>query len=336
MRSKILAAIAALPLATTAQAANVYAACVYQTPTGKLAVTQLFTLKGDALRDGYGAYTYEKVLEWEKLFPMPGDTAQPIGGFYADSFVGQFHKFAEANGDSHANCHVATTKERFAAWYGAFQRDPRLDATSIQSWRPVKADVVAVEDWSGRPVEGAAPKADPQSAPRSDAKDEAPPRRSEEEGSATGSRKKMTNAEADAKYEADMAEYNKKLAEQRKQVDEFNRAQDELARKKQEQKLAADRAAADYQVQLAAHEQTVRNQQLEYQKQVARPAEAPNAVYRGFWARDCAAARLSATQGAGTSSTTRFKEVAAENGNGGCTVQGWWWNVAGGGTATRQ
>ena len=149
-------------------------------------------------------------------------------------------------------------------------------------------------------------------------------------------RPKMTNAEADAKFAADKAQYEKKLAEQQKQVDDFKRAQDEVARKKQEQKLAAEQAAADYQRQLEAHTQTVRHQQLEYQKQAAKPAGGPNAVYRGFWARDCDAARKSATLGAGTSSTTRFKEVTNEPGNNGCVVQGWWWNVAGGGTATRQ
>jgi hypothetical protein len=146
----------------------------------------------------------------------------------------------------------------------------------------------------------------------------------------------MTNAEADAKFAADKAEYEKKLAEQQKQVDDFKRAQDEIARKKQEQKLAAERAAVDYQRQLEAHAQTIRNQQLEYQKEIARPAGVANAVYRGFWGPDCDAARKSATLGAGTSTTTRFKEVTARTETNGCTVQGWWWNVAGGGTATRQ
>ena len=146
----------------------------------------------------------------------------------------------------------------------------------------------------------------------------------------------MTNAEADAKYEADMAEYKKKLAEQQKQVDDYKRAQDEVARTKEQQLRAAEQAAADYQKELAAHAETVRNQQLEYQREVARPAGVANAVYRGFWARDCDAARKSATLGAGTSSTTRFKEVTSVTDPSGCTVQGWWWNVAGGGTATRQ
>jgi len=149
-------------------------------------------------------------------------------------------------------------------------------------------------------------------------------------------RPKMTNAEADAKYEADMAEYKKQLSDQQKQVEAYKEAQDEVARKKQEQKLAADRAAADYQKQLEAHAQTVGNQQAEYQKELAKPAGVPSAVYRGFIGADCDAARRSATLGAGTSSTTRFKEVTSAPSGGGCLVQGWWWNVAGGGTATRQ
>ena len=68
MRFKIAAALAALPLATTANAANVYAACYYQDDLGNLPVTQLFTLKGDALRDYYGEWTYEKNKVWEEQF----------------------------------------------------------------------------------------------------------------------------------------------------------------------------------------------------------------------------------------------------------------------------
>jgi hypothetical protein len=147
---------------------------------------------------------------------------------------------------------------------------------------------------------------------------------------------KKTNAQADSEFAIAQAEYEKQLVAQEKQVEEYKRAQEEVARKKQEQKAAAEQAAADYQRQLEAHARTVRNQQLEYQKQVAKPVGVPNAVYRGFWAPDCDAARKSATLGAGTSTTTRFKEVTSEAGSNGCIVQGWWWNVAGGGTATRQ
>src|SRR4029079_11576692 len=176
--------------------------------------------------------------------------------------------------------------------------------------------------WSGRPSAGAVeaeaePEADKQNARKADGAS----------SNSAPARHRMTNAEADAKFAADKAEYEKKLAEQQKQVDDFRRAQDEGARKKEEQKLAAERAAADYQRQLEAHAQSVRNQQLEYQKEVARPAGVANAVYRGFWGPDCDTARKSATLGAGTSTTTRFKEVTTETGGNGCTVQGWWWNV---------
>jgi hypothetical protein len=147
---------------------------------------------------------------------------------------------------------------------------------------------------------------------------------------------KMTNAEADAKYDADMAEYKKQLSDQQKQVEAYKRAQEDVARKKDEQKIAAEGAAADYQKQLEAHAQTVRDQQAEYQKELAKPAGVPRAVYRGFTGADCDAARRSATLGAGTSSTTRFKEVTSAASGSGCLVQGWWWNVPGGGTATRQ
>lgn len=150
---------------------------------------------------------------------------------------------------------------------------------------------------------------------------------------APSSRPKLSNAEADAVFAAKKAEYDRAIAAQ--QAD-YQQALEAVARKKQEQRLASERAAADYRRQLEAHAQAVRSQQLEYQKQVAKPSDATNAVYRGFWARDCEAARRSATMGAGTSTTTRFIEVTNEVSNSGCTVQGWWWNVAGGGTATRQ
>ena len=227
---------------------------------------------------------------------------------------------------------MTTSKDHALAWFAKRSREGRLDTTRIQDWRPVKAGVLGVEDWSGRPSANAAVEAEPERQA-----DKPSPRKAQEAGSDnTPSRHKMTNAEADAKFAADKAEYEKKLAEQQRQVDDFKRAQDEVARKKQEQKLAAERAAADYQRQLEAHAQTIRNQQLEYQKEVARPAGVANAVYRGFWGPDCDTARKSATLGAGTSTTTRFKEVTARTETNGCTVQGWWWNVAGGGTATRQ
>ena len=330
MRFKIAAALAALPFATTANAANVYSACVYDNETGARGVTQLFTLKGDALRDYYGEWTYEKNKAWEEQFAQEPYETRSISGYYDHNFVGQFSKFAEAQGWSHPGCWVTTSRDHALAWFAKYARG--YETARAQDWRPdAKAGVVGVIDWSGRPVAGAT------EAETGRESDRPGPDRSEQAASTSAPhRPKMTSSEADAKFAADKAEYEKKLAEQQSQVDAYKRAQDEVARKKQEQKLGAERAAADYQRQLDAHAETVRNQQLEYQKEVAKPAGVANAVYRGFWGPDCDTARRSATLGAGTSTTTRFKEVTARTETNGCTVQGWWWNVAGGGTATRQ
>ena len=332
MRFKIAAALAALPFATTANAANVYSACMFDNETGARSVSQLFTLKGDALEDYYGEWTYEKNKAWEEQFAKEPYATRGISGYYDYNFVGQFGKYVEKQGWSHPDCWVTTSRDHALAWFAKYGKD--YDIGRAQDWRPdSKAGVVAVSDWSGRPVAGGvAAEAEAETAA-----DTSTPREPEESASdSTPKRHKMTNAEADAKFAADKAEYEKKLAEQQSQVDDYKRAQDEVARKKQEQKAQAEQAAADYQKQLAAHAETVRNQQLEYQKELARPAGVPNAVYRGFWGPDCTTARLSATQGAGTSSTTRFKEVTTVPDGRGCISQGWWWNVAGGGTATRQ
>jgi len=56
---------------------------------------------------------------------------------------------------------------------------------------------------------------------------------------------------------------------------------------------------------------------------------------RGFIGKDCAAARLSATNGAGTDSGTKFIEVESEMVGGYCNVRGWWWSTQVGG-ASRQ
>jgi hypothetical protein len=327
MRFKFAAALVALPFATTAHAANnIYMACHYQDDRGINPVTQLFTLEGDAIGDSYSTWKYDGIKEWEAS--IPGEVRY-TSSYTTKNFIGQFKKFAEEQGDSHSNCWVTTSRNLARDWFRTISAKPNYDFTRIQDWRPKNAGVLAVEDWSGNPsggVDEAEAKADsPISRPSEKASSDGPPKRH-----------KMTNAEADAKFAADKAEYEKRLAEQQKQVDDFKRAQDEVARKKQEQKLAAERATADYQKQLEAHAQTVRNQQLEYQKELARPAGVANAVYRGFWGPDCDTARRSATQGAGTSSTTRFKEVTTVPDASGCTAQGWWWNVAGGGTATRQ
>lgn len=324
MRFKIAAALAALPFATTANAANIYMACYYQDDMGIHPVTQLFTLEGDAIGDSYSTWKYDGIKEWESQFATAPGEVRFTSSYTTRNFIGQFRKFAEEQGDSHSNCWVTTSKSQALAWFAKQSATGKYDRTRIQDWRPKNAGVLAVEDWSGRasatPVE-----AEPEKSARSDdAPAPTPP-----------SRPKMSNAEADAKYEADMAEYRKKLADQQKQVDAFKQAHDDVARKKREQKLAAERAAADYQRQLEAHAQSVRNQQLEYQKELARPAGVPNPVYRGFVGRTCEEARLSAVKGAGTTSKTQFKEVTTEPYNGNCISQGWWWDTSTG-TATRQ
>jgi len=333
VRLKIAAALAALPFAATANAANIYMACWYQDDMGNHPVTQLFTLKGDAIGDSYPTWNYEGIKEWEAQFATKPGEVRGVSGYTTKNIVGQFSKFAEERGESHSSCWVTTMKDHALGWFAEQSARAwlKMDTSSIADWRPRNADVVAVSDWSGNPSGGAL-----EAEAGADAETPSPRRSEESVSSSSPTRHKMTNAEADAKYEAEMAEYSKKLAEQKKQVEDFKRAEDEVARKKQEQKLAAERAAADYQHQLEGHAQTVRNQQLEYQKQVTKPAGAPNAVYRGFWGPDCETARKSATLGAGTSAGTMFKEVINEPAPGrGCTVQGWWWNT-GKGTASRQ
>ncbi|MCH8614507.1 hypothetical protein LZ016_00080 [Sphingomonas sp. SM33] len=335
MRLKFAAALVALPLATTANAANtIYLACSAEEIEGTSHYTQLFTLEGDAIGDSYPTWKYDGIKEWEAQFATAPDDVRGVSSYTFTNIVGQFSKFTEDHGMRHSGCWVTTMKDHALAVSAKLRSRNyiKFEGSLVSDWRPDgKAGVLAVTDWSGNPVGGAL------SAELAEEEDR--PSQHIPDNSVTISgptRHKMTNAEADAKYAADMADYNEKLAEQQKQVDDYKQAQDEVARKKQEQKLQAEHAAADYQRQLDQHAETVRSQQLEYQKELAKPANAPNAVYRGFWGPDCAAARLSATQGAGTSSTTRFKEVTTRPDGSGCLSQGWWWNVGGGGTATRQ
>lgn len=335
MRLKLAAALAAFPLATTANAANViYLACSAEEIEGTAHYTQLFTLKGDAIGDSYPTWKYDGIKEWEAQFATAPDDVRGTSDYTFTNIIGQFSKFTEDHGMRHSGCWVTTMKDHALAVVAKLRaRDYiKFEGSLVSDWRPdSRAGVVAVSDWSGNPVGGA--------LSSEVAEEDDRPSPNIPDNSVTVSapaRHKMTNAEADAKYAADMVEYNKQLGEQQKQVDAFKQAQDDVARKKEQQKLQAEQAAADYQRQLEAHAQTVRNQQLEYQKEFARPAGVPNAVYRGFYGPDCTAARLSATQGAGTSSTTRFKEVTTVPDGKGCLSQGWWWNVGGGGTATRQ
>ena len=132
------------------------------------------------------------------------------------------------------------------------------------------------------------------------------------------------NREKQAKYEAE-------LAEQKRKVAEYEQAQRDVEAKKAEQRAAADRVLADHQRRKNAHAQEVRMAHaasLEYRKTLAKPASAPNAVYRGFTGNDCAMARLSAVKGAGTDSGTQFKEVESEMVSGHCVVRGWWWSTS--------
>ena len=241
MRIKLAVALAALPFATTANAANVYAACGHEDATGNSLMTQLFTLKGDALRDYYGEWTYEKNKAWEEQFAKEPDSVRPISGYYDYNFVGQFSKYAEAHGDSHAGCWVTTSKEHALAWFAT--RSARRDIVTnlIRDWMPKDAGVVGVSDWSGRPV-GAAVEADAE--PEAD---EPSSRKTDEAASDSApARHKMTNAEADAKFAADRAEYEKKLAEQKRKVAEYEQAQADVAKRKTEQAAAAQNYRAEF------------------------------------------------------------------------------------------
>jgi hypothetical protein len=148
MKLKLFAALAALPLAAAANAGNVYSACEYEDGnTGKRPFTQLFTLKGDALRDSYGQWTYEKNLEWEAGNPVDKyTTVRPVSGFYPSSLVGQFSKFAEEK-SSRGDCWVTTDKERALTWYRRMLADGRYDKFTIQDWRPTKNAFLSTEQW---------------------------------------------------------------------------------------------------------------------------------------------------------------------------------------------
>ncbi len=132
------------------------------------------------------------------------------------------------------------------------------------------------------------------------------------------------NREKQAKYEAELAEQQRKVAE-------YEQARRDVEAKKAEQRAAADRVLAEHQRRMNAHAQEVRladAASLEYKKELAKPANAPSAVYRGFTGNDCAMARLSAVKGAGTDSGTQFKEVESEMVSGHCVVRGWWWSTS--------
>ncbi len=129
---------------------SLYSACVYQDPqTGVNPFTQLFVIKPDALENSYGDYTRAKNSAWEQA--MAADEPQAVRNvtsYYPSSLVGQFMKFAEAKGDSHANCFVTTDKDRAFTWYRARLADRRkYEATSIKDWRPTRDAFLSIEPW---------------------------------------------------------------------------------------------------------------------------------------------------------------------------------------------
>ena len=153
MRLKFLTALAAIPFATAAQSANIYLACFYQDDMGKLPITQLFTLKGDAIGDSYPTWGYDGIAEWEAQFATQPDQVRETSSYTEKNIIGQFSKFAEANGDSHSVCWVTTKKDHAFAWFAKESAKGRLDVGRIKDWRPIKAGVLGVQDWSGNPVE---------------------------------------------------------------------------------------------------------------------------------------------------------------------------------------
>lgn len=147
MRFKLLAALMALPLTAGANAADVYAACEYSPRnSSNMPITQLFTLEGNALRDYYGEWTYEKNLVWEKRVPVDDTAMRLVSGSYPENFVGQFTKFAESK-DARADCYVTTDKQRAFAWYRKRMADGRFNKLDIQDWRPTQDSFVSAEQW---------------------------------------------------------------------------------------------------------------------------------------------------------------------------------------------
>lgn len=325
MRRTLLAWPLLLMFASSASAGTLYSACFYNNDQHGYSMTPLFTLKPDAIR-AYGQWTYEKTLEWEQKVP---NDVRGVSSYASGDFVGQFVSYADkhktSGGSSQALCVVTTQKSRARAWYNGKVADGRFEETLLKQWRPSRDTFSSVESWSGTVL------ASPEGAQREEPANAV--KKAEERLSdggqasapSTPNHPKKSNAQADAEYAAAKAEYERTLAANDA---EYKRAQLETERKKAEQRETAKRALAEYQRQLQAHDIAVRNQQLEYQKMAAKPADAPNAVYRGFTGPDCAFARRSATNGAGTSSGTRFKEVSSDTSSGHCVVQGWWWNTS--------
>lgn len=151
MKSKLLVALAALPLVAAfpqAAQAEVYAACYYQDGnTGTYPFTQLFTLDDYALKDSYGEWTRDKTAAWETEFAKEIHEVREISGYYQDSFVGQFVKWADTEKKERGSCWMTTDKAHAFGWYRKMLVTGKWDKTAIRDWRPSKDTAISVEDW---------------------------------------------------------------------------------------------------------------------------------------------------------------------------------------------
>ena len=151
MKSKLLVALAALPLAAAfpqAAHADVYAACYFQDGnTGTYPFTQLFTLDDYALQDSYGGWTRDKTAAW--LAENGADTygVRGVTGYYSYNCVGQFVKWAETEKKERGECWMTTEKENAFRWYRAMLGKGKWNKMPIRDWRPSKGTVISVEDW---------------------------------------------------------------------------------------------------------------------------------------------------------------------------------------------
>ncbi len=284
-RIKLLAALAALPFATSANAENLYFACYYQDNMGIYPITQLFTLKGDAIADSYPTWSYNGIKEWEAQFADKPDRVRFTSDYTTRNIIGQYMKFAEEWG-THNQCWVTTSRERALAWFASMSAQNRVDQTRIQDWRPSNAGVLAVSDWSGRasatPAEELATSASSSAEAEANGDDEV--QEAAAPAPTKGSRQQADAERAAARQRAHEAvvernrlaqeKYEAELAEQQRKVAEFKRATEEVAQRKAEQQAAAERVLADFDKAKAAHEETLRQHNAELAKYNAEVASA--------------------------------------------------------------
>ena len=153
----------------------------------------------------------------------------------------------------------------------AYTRKEAKDAYDYATEYPTRhnAEVVVLK-WSGDRGQDWSSSADEPARERQPAKGASALSDASTKEAATDTsprRPKMTNAEADAKFEADKAEYQRKLAQN---AAEYKAAQNRVEDQKAEQRAAAKRALDAYQQQLQAHDQAVRNQQEAHAAEVAK------------------------------------------------------------------